>query len=556
MDKRTVIALLLAALVIVVTQLLFPSSPQRSSAGAKRVADTVSTAMRNLVPPPPPSPATTLARDGRPIASEPLATSAVRGDTFALHQSVFNYRIGSRGADVLSVTLDDSAFRNLQPNGRRQGVTLAQPRGPLVSYRLVSGPDTVLLDTVTFGGRRDGNTVYLSSKSPAIDLAYSVGAKGYPLHVEATGAGVERSQLLIDLPNTIRSQEADTLDDLRHLAFAYKPVHDDVQSVSFGKLDSTTTRTDAEPIQWVAVRNKYFLVTALAPAARPFSALQMRGGSRTDKTADVAYGRVVLPANGGQLQFDLFAGPQSLDQLHSLGSDLENVNPYAGWLHGVVQPFATIVMRVLLWMKATLRINYGWVLVIFGVFVRLLLWPLNQSAMRSSMKMQRLQPEMTEIQKRYKTDPEKQRDAMMRLYKDHGMSPFSPMMGCLPMLIPMPVLFALYFVFQNTIEFRGVSFLWLPDLSLRDPFYITPLFMGVSMFVLSWIGMRGVPPTPQSKTMAYMMPVMFTVMFLSFPSGLNLYYAVQNVAALPQQFVLSRERKKTGGGKPPGNQAS
>ena len=125
------------------------------------------------------------------------------------------------------------------------------------------------------------------------------------------------------------------------------------------------------------------------------------------------------------------------------------------------------------------------------------------------------------------------------------MSPLSPMMGCLPMLLPMPVLFALYFVFTNTNEFRGISFLWLPDLALKDPFYITPVFMGLSMLALSWIGMRGVPPNPQSKMMAYMMPAMMTVMFLGFPSGLNLYYAVQNVAAMPQQLLLSKERQKS-----------
>jgi YidC/Oxa1 family membrane protein insertase len=134
----------------------------------------------------------------------------------------------------------------------------------------------------------------------------------------------------------------------------------------------------------------------------------------------------------------------------------------------------------------------------------------------------------------------------MKVYKDHGMSPLSPLMGCLPMLLPMPILFALYFVFQNTIEFRGVSFLWLPDISLKDPYYITPLFMGISMFVMSWIGMKGAPPNPQAKMMTYMMPVMLTVLFLNFASGLNLYYAVQNIAALPQQWLLARERAKAG----------
>jgi YidC/Oxa1 family membrane protein insertase len=117
-------------------------------------------------------------------------------------------------------------------------------------------------------------------------------------------------------------------------------------------------------------------------------------------------------------------------------------------------------------------------------------------------------------------------------------------MGCLPMLLPTPVLFALYFVFQNTIEFRGVPFLWLPDLSLRDPYFITPVLMGLSMFVMSWIGMRNSPPNPQAKMMMFMMPVMLTVFFFNLASGLNLYYAVQNVAAIPQQWLLARERGK------------
>jgi len=111
------------------------------------------------------------------------------------------------------------------------------------------------------------------------------------------------------------------------------------------------------------------------------------------------------------------------------------------------------------------------------------------------------------------------------------------------MLLPMPILFALFFVFQSTIEFRGVPFLWLPDLSLKDPYYIIPLLMGGSMFLLSWIGQRGMEANAQMKMMTYMMPAVFTVMFANFPSGLNLYYATSNLASLPQQLYLSKERK-------------
>jgi YidC/Oxa1 family membrane protein insertase len=271
----------------------------------------------------------------------------------------------------------------------------------------------------------------------------------------------------------------------------------------------------------------------------------MQGGARFDKLPPIASATAVQPLRDGRFAFDLYAGPQSWQQLRAVGHELENVNPYGGWIPGV-QPFATICMRVLLWIKQTLNVSYGWVLVIFGVMVRLLLWPLNQSAMRSSLKMQRLQPELAEVQKKYKNDPDKQREALVKIYQQHGMSPFSPVMGCLPMLLPMPVLFALFFVFQNTIEFRGVPFLWLPDISLRDPLYIMPILMGATMFVLSWIGMRAAPPNPQTKMMSYMMPGVMTLVLLNFASGLNLYYAVQNIAALPQQWLLTRERLKAG----------
>jgi YidC/Oxa1 family membrane protein insertase len=201
-------------------------------------------------------------------------------------------------------------------------------------------------------------------------------------------------------------------------------------------------------------------------------------------------------------------------------------------------------MRILLWMRATLNLSYGWVLVIFGIAVRLLLWPLNQKAMRTSMKMSRLQPELAEIQKRYKSDPQRMQSEIMRVYRDHGMSPFSSLSGCLPMLLPMPILFALFFVFQNTIEFRGVPFLWLSDISLKDPYFIVPIVMGLSMFVLSIIGMRNSPPNPQAKMMSYVLPVMMTVFFLNLASGLNLYYAVQNLTAIPQQWLIANERAK------------
>ncbi|MEO6331661.1 MAG: YidC/Oxa1 family membrane protein insertase, partial [Gemmatimonadaceae bacterium] len=241
----------------------------------------------------------------------------------------------------------------------------------------------------------------------------------------------------------------------------------------------------------------------------------------------------------------LYAGPQEWERMLKVGREFDSVNPY-GWkfMQGFVQPFATIVMRILLWMHNVLQLSYGWVLVIFGVVVRLILWPLNQKAMRASLRMQHIQPKMQEVQKKYAANREKQQAEMMKIYKEEGVSPFTAVTGCLPMLLPMPVLIALFFVFQNTIEFRGVPFLWLTDISIKDPYYILPLLMGASMYVLSWIGLRNAPPNPQAKMMMYIFPFMMTFFLLNLASGLNLYYAVQNVAALPQQWLIARERQK------------
>jgi YidC/Oxa1 family membrane protein insertase len=549
MDKRFFFALVLTAIVIVVTPLLFPGAKQRPSSPI--VSDT---ARRTVTRPesvttPVAAPTGAIAVPSNSIKSPLISAMSVETTTVQAQRST--YAFTSRGATPISVVLD--SYPSRRPPVSVRNAELVQPHTPLTRYRLAIGPDTIPLDTIPFRVQRG-----LNATAPS--LTYTADVAGHPLRftytfapdsflvrVSGSVAGAPAgSALLVDLPRTLVSNEPDTLEDMGHLAVSYRS-HGEVSSVNFSKLEPGEVRIEPGPLDWIAERNKYFLVAYRTPEKQPFTALRLQGMPRAGKVAAQIGATGVLPlAADGSAVFDVYAGPQAFERLQRLGRDLDQVNPYAGWLHGVVQPFATIVMRALLWMKRTTHLNYGWVLILFGVLIRLALWPLNQGAMRTSMKMQRLQPELQAIQKKYSDDPKRQQEAIMKVYKDHGMSPLSPLMGCLPMLLPMPILFALYFVFQNTIEFRGVSFLWLPDISLKDPYYITPLFMGISMFVMSWIGMKGAPPNPQAKMMTYMMPVMLTVLFLNFASGLNLYYAVQNIAALPQQWLLARERAKAG----------
>ena len=442
-------------------------------------------------------------------------------------------------------------YKNLAT--KKGDVELSLPGKALVSFALVLNRDTISLDRSVFQvvqDRTDSTATSVTYSTVAsgtnVAISYRVDPAHYMVHLLGRVEGaVPPAYLLISLPSTLPATETDTVMDLRALAYSFKPQRDNARGVPFAKLDPGEKRLEAGPLTWTAVKNKYFVVGLINPEKSAFEEMTLVGGSRTSKIATSANATVVKAIKDHQFAFDMYVGPQQSAELLSVGRDFDHVNPY-GWsfLQPVINPIAALCIKLLLWMHAHLKLSYGWVLIIFGICIRIILWPLNQSAMRSSMKMQEIQPRLAEVQKRYKDNPEKQREEMMKVYAEAGASPFTALSGCLPMLIPMPVLFALFFVFQNTIEFRGVPFLWLLDISVRDPLFVLPVLMGISMYLLSWIGMRNAPPNPQAKMMSYMFPVMMTFILANMASGLNLYYTAQNMASLPQQWLLARERAK------------
>jgi len=545
MDKRFLLALVLTAVVVVATPWLFGTQSSRrvNKTGRDTVLASNSTAT--------PSPDSQARLIEQPTVV-PASDSSLRGlraqpETTSVSVKLADYMFSNTGAVPISVDL--KSYKAL--DGSKRSVTLRSKSGQLISYRLFLPGDTINLGQVRFQidtSRPNTLTYQTNTHGADIVIRYTFAPDSYLVRVagEVRHPNADSGFIAVEMPTSLRSAEADSLDDQQHLAYAVKPQREDARGIPFSKLDPGEHRLESGPITWVATKNKYFIVGTLIPSGgTPFAEVGITGGPRTGRRATQASAIAVEPIRNGAFSFELYTGPQEWRRLLALGRGFENSNPYGGFLQGVVQPFATIVMRILLWMRATLNLSYGWVLVIFGVAVRLLLWPLNQKAMRTSMKMSRLQPELAEIQKRYKSDPQRMQSEIMRVYKDHGMSPFSSLSGCLPMLLPMPILFALFFVFQNTIEFRGVPFLWLADISLKDPYFIVPIVMGLSMFVLYIIGMRNSPPNPQAKMMAYVLPVMMTVFFLNLASGLNLYYAVQNLTAIPQQWLISNERAKS-----------
>ena len=553
MDKRFFLALLLTGGVVLATPVLFPrpaATRPPQIAGSSAVTDP-STAPTLSVPTLGVA-TTALPAPTISAASEPSVTPvapAIVAETLSLGNELTTFRFSSLGAQFVSADLP--RYKQL---GQREGaVALGHGREAMLRYRLIAGGDTIPLANVPFAATREttaaGERIRFDGAvgGATLQISYTMAKDNYLATVNFRATGLPQPAfLLTDLPTGFSSQEADTTEDAQHLAYAFKPEKSGSERVDFRKPDPTELLLKPGPHTWVVAKSKYFLVGLLAPAntATPFAELQVTGAARTNKVALRAEGTVVsaLPENG--VTFEMYAGPQEWERMVKMGREFESANPYGGWINGVVQPFATIVMRVLLWMKRTTHLEYGWILVLFGVAVRLLMWPLNSRMMRSQLAMQRLAPKIQEAQNKHTGDPEKARLAVMKVYEEAGVSPFAALSGCLPMLLPMPILFALFFVFQNTIEFRGVSFLWLADISLKDPYYILPLAMGASMFFLSWVGMRNAPPNPQAKMMAILMPGIMTVALINFASGLNLYYTVQNLAAIPQQWLIANERGK------------
>jgi YidC/Oxa1 family membrane protein insertase len=389
--------------------------------------------------------------------------------------------------------------------------------------------------TLTFTYKHPSGAVTLQKSYTFNPLSYEIEAR-----VDVHGIG--RSLLVTDMGTGLAFNEAREADEARIMGYVTNHLREGIQAESMKKVKED--KTIEGPLIWAALKSKYFLLAILPGTENDQE--QYLGGLLVSQAPGDHQAKVATTqplGADGSVSYRLFVGPQERDLLMAYSNGLEEANPYGyRWMRVVVRPVVVIVMAILNFLHSNLNVGYGWVLIIFGVMMRVLLFPLNQKAMRAQMRNMAVQPLLQEIQKNHKDNPEKLQKEMMKLYKEHG---FNPLAGCLPMLLPWPVLITLFFVFQNTIQLRGESFLWLPNLSAADPLYLLPVILGASMFLMQWITVRSMPdPNPQMKMMLWIMPIMMTVIFANFASGLNLYYATANIATLPQQYWIAKERQK------------
>ncbi|RLB13270.1 MAG: hypothetical protein DRG82_15985, partial [Deltaproteobacteria bacterium] len=287
-------------------------------------------------------------------------------------------------------------------------------------------------------------------------------------------------------------------------------------------------------ILWGGIKSKYFISTFFVPDA-PMSGMSASGNMETH-TLNFR-GLFPIPQKKGPIDYSIYIGPQAYEQINRLNYGLQKILQY-GW--SIIQPFSKISLAVLLWMHKWIK-NYALILVFFALLVKVVFYPLTIKSTKSQIKMQQIQPLMNELRARYKDDPRKLQEEMMRLYKEHKVNPLG---GCLPLLIQFPVLIALFYVFQRTIEFRGAeAFGWIHDLSQPDPLYILPVAMGLTTFLQQKL--TPTPTDPKMAPMMYIMPVVMTFIFMRFSSGLVFYYTFVNIFQIIQQLYINRRYHTT-----------
>lgn len=281
---------------------------------------------------------------------------------------------------------------------------------------------------------------------------------------------------------------------------------------------------------WVAMVQHYF-VSAWLPAGKGEREFYVRELAKDFYAAGVILPMAPVAAGGeSKLSVPLYAGPQEQQHLASVAPGLDLVVDY-GWLTVIAAP----IFWVLRWINSFVN-NWGWSIILLTVLIKAAFFPLSAASYKSMAKMRVLGPKLQKLKETYGDDRQRLNQEMMELYKKEKVNPLG---GCLPILIQIPVFIALYWVLAGTVEMRGAPWLgWITDLSEQDPYLILPLIMGVTMFVQTKL--NPTPPDPMQAKIMLFMPVAFTGMFLFFPAGLVLYWTVNNLLSIAQQWQVNR----------------
>ena len=299
----------------------------------------------------------------------------------------------------------------------------------------------------------------------------------------------------------------------------------------FSDIDDKTVKTSLQG-GWLAFVQHYF-VSAWVPPQDDKNRFSLRKLQGNDIYLMAVTGEKinVSPGQTGEYKVDLYVGPKNQDVLQELSEYLDLTIDY-GFLWMLAKPIFAALQIIQGFLG-----NWGWSIIILTIFIKILLYPLSAASLKSMAKMRTLQPEMARIKELYGDDRQKAGQEQMALFKKHRVNPLG---GCFPMLLQMPVFIALYWVLSESVEIRHSPWIiWIQDLSAKDPLFILPLIMGASMFLMQKL--QPAPTDPMQAKVFQLMPVVFTFFFMMFPAGLVLYWTVNNLLSILQQWYVNRQ---------------
>lgn len=360
--------------------------------------------------------------------------------------------------------------------------------------------------------------------------------------------------------NGIRSVERNSVDEANYsnssVYYGDEQVIVDAKSVGEKEVKEFRGKVD-----WLTVRNKYFAAIIIPDDPKKVDGAYIEGKRSSvgnDGVHETYNSRLTVQYQNQNVEsqtFTLYIGPVDYKELESYGKNLVRIVDFGSFfgLKFIVRPIAEYILLPMFLFLHSIIPNYGFVLLVFSIIIKIIVYPLTKSSYQSMKKMQALQPMITEIKEKFKDDPQKMNKETMKLYSTYGINPAG---GCLPMLLQMPVFVALWGMFQSAIALRQQPFFgWIKDLSQPDVIfnlgYKLPLFgvqeisgLALLMGITTFFQQKMTIKDPKQQAMIYMMPVMLTLLFMSFPSGLNLYYFMFNILSIAQQYYINHKGGK------------
>ena len=540
MEKRLLLAFVLSAAILLAWSILFPP-PQRQPQPPTPTTEVEPTEVQSA--PAPETAEPTAAEEELPApATGDEAVEATAEETVVLANDTIEVVLSNRGAAVISYKLLDYEGDAGQSLDLVQTVPLTEAAHPL---QLITsdGPDTRLYAVE----RTERGVAFMWSDGTGnrAHKSISLSGEGYGLDVEIETAGAFAAARM-SLGTGMR--DLDATEQNSRLALWGEGVMMADGEVERFKRRKVKERQVLAPssITFVGFEDAYFLNVLRPEGALADVRIEPLEYAQ-DADTSIKVLRISVAPTRGEIYGQLLGAPKEYDLLQAIDQGVERTLDF-----GLFSPISVFFLKALRWIYSHVG-NYGVAIILLTLAIRIVLFPLMHTSTVSMRKMAKVQPKVKEIQAKYKkkkSDPQaraKMNQEMMALYKEEGVN---PMAGCLPLLVQLPLLWALYKLFLSAIELRHAPFmLWITDLSAKDPLYVTPILMTATM----WLQQRLAPQAgdPQQQRIMRMMPLIFGIMFLQFPSGLVLYWLANNVITIIQQEItlhIVGERKRAGGG--------